>query len=309
MREHVMKTAWHLITLLVLSSLVIHDLRAQSFIVSRIWLHVWGQFGAVENMSFGNTEISTFGVDSLSPGEFKELEPPPMAFAGTYVQVQALAPSFESIWILPPGRTGQWGSYRGLLRRDWRHLDGLYEARRDTWSVKFAQNDNSSATIAFKWPDPTYLASQCDSLVMYDPTGRMHWPNNRLDMFTIDTLTIPAAGDSFITVFRIFKYGARGTLDARDPVELPKEATLSQAYPNPFNPATKINVQVPKLEFVTLKVFDILGKELATLFEGDLEPGERTFLWNAEGRASGFYLARMSTGGGSSVMRMLIFAR
>jgi hypothetical protein len=136
----------------------------------------------------------------------------------------------------------------------------------------------------------------------------MHWPNNRLDMFTIDTLTIPAAGDSFITVFRIFKYGARGTLDARDPVELPKEATLSQAYPNPFNPATKINVQVPKREFVSLKVYDMLGKELSPLFEGVLEPGEHTFQWSAEGRASGVYLARMSTGGGS-VIRKLIFAR
>jgi hypothetical protein len=308
MREHAMKTAWHLITLLVLTSLVIQDLRAQSFIVSRIWLRVYGEANAVENLSFGNTAINTFGVDSTAPGEFKEIEPPPMASAATDDQVQALAPVFESIWILPPGHPGQWGGYRGMLWRDWRHLDGLYEARRDTWAVRFVQYNNLSATIAFKWPDPAYLASQCDSLVMYDPSGQMHWPDNRLDMFTIDTLTIPAAADSLITVFRIFKYGARGTLDARDPQELPTEPALSQTYPNPFNPSTKINVELPVREFVSLKIYDIIGRELTTIVQGFLEPGWHVFEWNAGGRASGIYLAKLSTGG-SLMMRRLVLSR
>jgi len=49
---------------------------------------------------------------------------------------------------------------------------------------------------------------------------------------------------------------------------------LSNNYPNPFNPTTNFKFQIPEFGFVALKIYDILGKEVATIIEKDLAPGE-----------------------------------
>ena len=55
---------------------------------------------------------------------------------------------------------------------------------------------------------------------------------------------------------------------------IPDKFSLSQNYPNPFNPTTNIKYQIAKNSFVTLKVYDILGKEITTLVNEKLQPGE-----------------------------------
>lgn len=68
---------------------------------------------------------------------------------------------------------------------------------------------------------------------------------------------------------------------------------LSQNYPNPFNPTTNFQFTIADLRFVSFKVFDLLGREAATLVDEKLTAGSYTVQWNAEGFASGLYLARM----------------
>jgi hypothetical protein len=99
----------------------------------------------------------------------------------------------------------------------------------------------------------------------------MGWPDNRLDMFSIETLDIPNAGNRGISRFRIFKSGAKGTLDARDQRETPAEYSLSAGYPNPFNPGTTSG-DGPVRAFVTVKIYDLLGQVVETLFSGTLDP-------------------------------------
>ncbi len=82
-----------------------------------------------------------------------------------------------------------------------------------------------------------------------------------------------------------------------DPViGLPAEAALYQNYPNPFNPSTTIRFNVPSKEHVELRVFDILGREVATLVREMLAPGAYTKQWNAIGMASGVYFYRLQVG-------------
>ncbi|MBX2990388.1 MAG: T9SS type A sorting domain-containing protein [Bacteroidetes bacterium] len=76
---------------------------------------------------------------------------------------------------------------------------------------------------------------------------------------------------------------------------VPPAFALHQNYPNPFNPATTINYQLAAKSHVTLKVFDILGREVAMLVNEVQYPGFKSVLFNASGVASGVYLYRMAT--------------
>jgi hypothetical protein len=73
----------------------------------------------------------------------------------------------------------------------------------------------------------------------------------------------------------------------------PKYFGLAQNYPNPFNPSTNIKCQIPNSNFVSLKVFDILGREVATLVNEQLRPGTYEVTFSADGLASGVYFYRL----------------
>lgn len=72
--------------------------------------------------------------------------------------------------------------------------------------------------------------------------------------------------------------------------------TLKQNYPNPFNPTTTLSYELQSVEFVTLEVFDMLGRRIITLVEEKQPAGQHAVLWNATGQASGIYLYRLKAG-------------
>ena len=78
--------------------------------------------------------------------------------------------------------------------------------------------------------------------------------------------------------------------------EPPGVFALEQNYPNPFNPTTTINYQLPTTSHVSLKVFDILGREVATLVDRVEQPGYKSVQWSATNVSSGVYLYRLQAG-------------
>ena len=76
-------------------------------------------------------------------------------------------------------------------------------------------------------------------------------------------------------------------------VSLPLKFSLSQNYPNPFNPATTINYSIPKTSFVTIKVYDIIGREIETLVKENKAPGNYEIKFNGNNLPSGIYFYRM----------------
>jgi hypothetical protein len=76
----------------------------------------------------------------------------------------------------------------------------------------------------------------------------------------------------------------------------PVSTALMQNYPNPFNPSTTIRYSLSKTDHVTLKIFDVTGREVATLVDAQRSPGDYAVSWSPEGLASGTYVYRLVSG-------------
>jgi len=87
---------------------------------------------------------------------------------------------------------------------------------------------------------------------------------------------------------------------------IPDEFAISQNYPNPFNPSTTINFSIPKQSNVVLKVYDILGSEVATLFEGAKNAGNYEVDFDASNLASGMYIYTLRAGDFTTSKKMML---
>ena len=88
--------------------------------------------------------------------------------------------------------------------------------------------------------------------------------------------------------------------------EVPEGFSLGQNYPNPFNPVTNIGLRIARFGYISLKVFDITGKEIAVLVNENLNAGTYNVDFDASQLASGTYFYRMETAGFSEVKKMIV---
>ena len=160
--------------------------------------------------------------------------------------------------------------------------------------------------------------------------GEIRFPNNRTELLNfrvrIRTLTgrevviVPtvsgiASGGSDITYNLIHVHTLLDDSLEQAPLakggseleaELPKVHRLYQNYPNPFNPETTIKFELPEDAIVSLKVYDILGKEVATLIDGFEEAGYHQASLNATNLASGLYFYRITAGSFTDVKKLVV---
>ncbi len=109
-------------------------------------------------------------------------------------------------------------------------------------------------------------------------------PSRRWDSVTVNILTT-GVGDHGVT---------------------PGEFRLDQNYPNPFNPSTTIEFALPATQRTTLKVFDVQGREMATLVDQQLEAGTHTVRWDAGILPSGVYFYRLQSGTSVQTKKLLL---
>jgi hypothetical protein len=87
---------------------------------------------------------------------------------------------------------------------------------------------------------------------------------------------------------------------------LPSSISLHQNFPNPFNPGTNIQYSLPARQHVVLKIYNLLGKEIATLVNGVQEAGLKTVAWDASGSASGIYFYQLRTDRITETKKMIL---
>jgi hypothetical protein len=88
--------------------------------------------------------------------------------------------------------------------------------------------------------------------------------------------------------------------------EIVTKFVLSQNYPNPFNPSTTISFAIPSKAYVTLKVFDIMGREVATIVSEELSAGNYSRQWNAANMSSGIYFYRLQAGSYTETKKLVL---
>ena len=85
-----------------------------------------------------------------------------------------------------------------------------------------------------------------------------------------------------------------------------KKFSLSQNYPNPFNPSTNISFSLPSKSFVSLVVYDVTGRKVATIISEDMSAGNYTRQWNAQGLSSGIYFYRLQAGNFTETKKLVL---
>jgi hypothetical protein len=150
---------------------------------------------------------------------------------------------------------------------------------------------------------------------MKDELGSMNW--GKIGFVEGRGTTNAPQSYSFIdnsasgtVVYRLKQIDRDGSFEYSNQVEVtiaaPKEFALMQNHPNPFNPTTAINYTLPVAGHVSLKVFDILGKEVATLVNGVQDAGAKIASFNASQLPSGIYFYTLRTQNFSATRKMML---
>jgi photosystem II stability/assembly factor-like uncharacterized protein len=149
-----------------------------------------------------------------------------------------------------------------------------------------------------------------DSGVFYTTLSGVKWTKINRGLKSYSVLSLGTDNDYIyagISGSGIWRYSlAKMQTDELFANELPTNFSLMQNYPNPFNPTTNVQFSIPNVQFVTLKVFDILGKEVATLVNEKLNAGTYEATFNALQYPSGVYFYRLITDGFIETKKMLL---
>lgn len=162
-------------------------------------------------------------------------------------------------------------------------------------------------TILWTWVLGTHTTTSTNV-----PLGAASWDAPISSLSTSFSYKITTPGSySYDCTFHGVLFGMVGSINAVTATVTQTGTTvnsfeLKQNYPNPFNPATTINFNIPKPENVKVNVYNILGKEIATLVEEKLNAGSYTVKFDGAKYSSGVYIYKINAGEFNSVKRMLL---
>ena len=89
-------------------------------------------------------------------------------------------------------------------------------------------------------------------------------------------------------------------------IAIPVEFSLGRAYPNPFNPSTTLNFALPIETEVSLKVYNLQGRQVISLVNQNMDAGYHSVVWNADAHSSGVYFVKMVAGDYISTQKLML---
>jgi hypothetical protein len=247
-----------------------------------------GVSGAVDGSLRGNTP----GVDNNPKfGIFQEAAAPPTPPTNP----------LDARFITIPGRDTTYPI--GLGGGTYRDFRGFRSAAQvDSFRIKIEGDDLKSDKILVSWSGT--LLGQCATAWTIKPiVGGA--PFSETDMLVKDSVSIPTDGLTTRYDLLIIKSGAINGPTGVAQNHIPSAYRLEQNFPNPFNPSTEIRFTLSQGGMTNLRVFNLLGQQVADLVSGYRPAGAYSVIFNASGLASGAYFYRLQSHSFSSIKRML----
>jgi len=157
----------------------------------------------------------------------------------------------------------------------------------------------------FKIPVEFAVYSQGqETIVRMDPSGKSFFDSSAIQIFTV---AFPAQPDSAVfdpgnkIMKQVVPWSSTGVHEI-----VPKIFKISESYPNPFNPTTTITYQLPAISHVAVKVYDVVGREVATLVNAEQAAGTYNVTFDGHAFASGVYFCKIATNFGNRTMKLLL---
>jgi len=180
----------------------------------------------------------------------------------------------------------------------------------ETWTYTFLGIWGEARTLAFRTPAEAWVPLGFARTFMYTLDTGHTW----VDLYTPDSTAILDA--VFVDSLTGYMVGGRGTIlkysrgqvnAATDPfTPAPTTTKLFQNYPNPFNPTTKVQFSISNHQFVSLKVYNLLGHEITVLVYEPKQRGLYEVMWDASAYPSGVYFVRLQTGAYAETRKIVL---
>jgi hypothetical protein len=275
---YIMQRTRFVLVIILLSFIFVESLAAQhgcQHPETRAWIRIEDADQDYDTLWFGFSPTGTCGYDSLLC-EWHPMEPcgPPS---------NGLKTLWTCAWWNMNGDCPIWGGYP-LVKYNYYGYSSRTQI--DLFELQWLGRGYINYPLKFTWSKQLVSA-------LYDSTVLYYYWLGKLKTFRMnlqDSIMI----DSMLTYLDIIGYGARLTSAPELLSMEPTIFSLQQNYPNPFNPSTTISYQLPKQSHVTLKVFNTLGQEVATLVNEKKEAGNYEIELDGSKLASGIYFYRLT---------------
>lgn len=149
---------------------------------------------------------------------------------------------------------------------------------------------------------PNWIYVSYNNGGFFSPYSEGLFENASVEAFTVSD-TFMFAGTDYNGVWRRLR---PGVVNMETQTDIPQSYYLAQNYPNPFNPSTTIKYSLPEESFVTLKIYNLLGEEIATLVNTEQTIGNYEIEFDASTQSSGIYLFRIQTGDFIKTKKMIL---
>ena len=210
----------------------------------------------------------------------------------------------EIIGQFPFSYNQSWGTTGAGLGTDSVWINGILKNASGGWNSAESTFVDGYGTLILLGQ-----SHQCLRIRQVEPNSYTH---KGFSYFTKDGIALLIDSDKSqndtgkVAVQGINIIAATTVTAVNEPDATPREFELEQNYPNPFNPTTAISYQLSAVSKVTLKVYDVLGREVATLVDGEMNAGMHEVTFDASRLASGIYLYQVRAGAFTATRKLLL---
>jgi len=178
----------------------------------------------------------------------------------------------------------------------------------ETWQAKSSGTEQRLYTIAFRDSLHGYAGGIRGTFIETDDGGETWKQSNFITDKTIWNINFPSENTGYVvgTQGMIVKYTRDNSTDVKQEKNIAFDFSLEQNYPNPFNPNTAISYGLSAFSKVELKVYDVLGNEIATLVDENQNAGSYKVNFNGSNLSSGIYIYTLRAGNNFKSAKMIL---